>query len=125
MATRQATFGRRLNPQASAPVAPAAPKAPAARQPPATGPADVESPSVDQEVAAWKRARGSKFQMPWSQLSLMASLCFGIASFVLPDSVNDNVDWLLWALTIMSALVWFSNRKTKKLTDSAGPERRR
>ena len=36
--------------------------------------------------------------MPWPQLSLMASLCFGIASFVLPDSVNDNVDWLLWGL---------------------------
>ena len=58
--------------------------------------------------------------MPWRQLSLMASLCFGIASFVLPDSVNDNVDWLLWILAAMSAFVWFTNRK-KKVKDPAAP----
>jgi hypothetical protein len=33
---------------------------------------------------------------------LMATLCFGVASLVLPDSVNDNVDWLLYALAAAS-----------------------
>jgi hypothetical protein len=73
----------------------------------------ADSPSVDRELEAWKQARGSKFQMPWSQLSLMASLCFGIASFVLPDSVNDNVDWLLWGLMAISAYIGFAKRRKK------------
>ena len=54
----------------------------------------------------------------------MASLCFGIASFVLPDLVNSNVDWLLWGLSIMSAGLWYSNRQKKKkkeLTSPAAP----
>ena len=42
------------------------------------------------------RRAGRSFKMPWAQLSLMASLCFGIASFVLPDSINGSVEWLLW-----------------------------
>jgi hypothetical protein len=33
---------------------------------------------------------------------LTASLCFGIASLVLPDTVNDAVNWLLYALTAAS-----------------------
>jgi hypothetical protein len=32
----------------------------------------------------------------------VASLCFGIASFVLPDTVNDGVQWLLYALAAAS-----------------------
>jgi len=80
-----------------------------------------DEPSLHAELSAWKQARGSQFKMPWSQLSLMASLCFGIASFVLPDSVNSNVDWLLWGLAIMSAWVWYSNRRKKKLKDPAAP----
>ncbi len=70
-----------------------------------------EDTSVDQEVQAWKDARGSQFKMPWSQIYLMASLCFGIASFVLPDSVNDNVDYLLWILCGFSAFAWYNGRK--------------
>lgn len=129
MANRQA-FGRRINPQVQpAPIAtrvePVAPTVTALFSGPeeerslpfATQP---EAPSVDQELEAWKRERGSKFRMPWSQLSLMASLCFGIGSFVLPDSVNDNVEWLLWGLSAVSAIVWFTNRK-KKVKDSAAP----
>jgi hypothetical protein len=46
----------------------------------------------------------------------MASLCFGIASFVLPASVNENVDWLLWALAAASAYIWFSKRRKKAAT---------
>ena len=81
-----------------------------------------EPPSVDEELQAWKEARGSQFRMPWSQLSLMASLCFGIASFVLPDSVNDNIDYLLWGLSAAAAYVWWTNRKKKTETrDPAAP----
>ncbi len=116
MAPRQA-FGRRASPQAfPAPPRRAPATAPQPLAPEAVAPtiAPDDQPSLDAELSAWKQARGSKFKMPWSQLSLMASLCFGIASFVLPDSVNSKVDWLLWALTIMSAWVWYSNRRKKK-----------
>ena|SRR6185503_7844632 len=128
MANHQ-TFGRRINPQAQPAPARTEPVAahlntlfggtPAESLTPMT--AESEPSFADPELEAWKRARGSKFRMPWSQLSLMASLCFGIASFVLPDSVNENVDWLLWGLTAMCAVAWFTNRRKKKLRDSAAP----
>jgi hypothetical protein len=73
----------------------------------------AESPSLDQELREWKQARRSNFKVPWRQVSLMASLCFGIASFVLPDSVNDNVQWLLYALTAASLCAGFSRRRRK------------
>lgn len=74
---------------------------------------DVQSPSVDEELQQWKASRKG-FTIPWRQLSLMASLCFGIASFVLPASVNRNVDYLLYALAGMSLYVGISKRwKTK------------
>ena len=82
--------------------------------------ARAEQLSVDQELEEWKRSRKKGFKIPWSQLSLMASLCFGIGSFVLPDSVNDNIEWLLWILAAVSAVVWFTNRK-KKVKDPAAP----
>ena len=126
MAPRQA-FGRRVNPQAL----PAPPHRIPVQSVPAPKPVVAETvvsaatpddePSLHAELSAWKQERGSQFKVPWSQLSLMASLCFGIASFVLPDSVNSNVDWLLWGLTIMSAWVWYSNRRKKKLKDPAAP----
>jgi hypothetical protein len=128
MANRQA-FGRRINPQAvqrpqHLGVPPAAERGPAPEAPPETAPPvpdTAEDPSTDAELHAWKVARGSRFRMPWSQLSLVASLFFGVASFVLPDSVNDSVDWLLWGLSIVSFCVWFSNRRKKKLTSPAAP----
>jgi len=43
----------------------------------------------------------------------MASLCFGIASLVLPDWVNDNVQWLLYALMAASLYVGFSKRRRR------------
>lgn len=126
MANRQA-FGRRASPQAfSAPPRRAPVQSVQASQPAGaevaapTGMPD-DQPSLDAELSAWKQERGSQFKMPWSQLSLMASLCFGIASFVLPDSVNSKVNWLLWGLTIMAAWVWYSNRQKKKTKDPAAP----
>jgi hypothetical protein len=122
MANRQA-FGRRIDPQArAAPVVPRVePVAPsmtalfgsAQEKSPAPIAVQAEAPSVEQELEEWKRSRKRAFKMPWHQLSLMASLCFGIGSFVLPDSVNDNVEWLLWGLSAVSAFVWFTNRKKK------------
>jgi len=40
----------------------------------------------------------------------MASLCFGIASLVLPDSVNENLDWLLYGLMTASLYSGLSRR---------------
>jgi hypothetical protein len=126
MANRQA-FGRRINPKGgNAPIQPAAQRA---AGPATAAPVEHASPmsdaaqeaSLDAELQAWKRARGSGFKMPWSQLALMASLCFSIASFVLPDSINSSVNWLLWGLSGMSAFVWFSNRRKKKLRERGAP----
>lgn len=58
-----------------------------------------KSPShADHELRKWKQTRKQRSKIPWRQLALMASLCFGIASLVLPDSVNDNLDWVLYGL---------------------------
>jgi hypothetical protein len=119
--TSRPAFGRRTTPQAQA-----APPKPAVRaaQPVATpAPAVItagvpQDVSFDHELQAWKKSRGSNFNIPWRQVYLMASLCFGIASFVLPDSVNDDVDYLLWGLMAMSAYAWFASRKKKT---AAGP----
>jgi hypothetical protein len=87
------TFGRRN----TSPLAPAHTVAQPA-QPLAASP---DWSSVDPELEDWKRTR-QPFAFPWRQVFLMASLCFGVASFVLPDTVNDMVDWLLYALAAMS-----------------------
>jgi hypothetical protein len=126
MANRQA-FGRRVSSQAfpapprRALVQPVSAPQPVAVEAAAPTVVPGDQPSLDAELSAWKQERGSQFRIPWSQLSLMASLCFGIASLVLPDSVNSNVDWLLWGLAIMSAWVWYSNRRKKKPTSPAAP----
>jgi hypothetical protein len=66
---------------------------------------------VDDELRAWKQQRS--FTMPWKQLCLMASICFGVASFVLPENVNAAVNWLLYGLTAMSFWVWFKGRRAR------------
>jgi len=70
--------------------------------------------SVDEELREWKRSRKSSFRIPWRQLSLMASLCFAIASFVLPDWVNGMVKWLLFALMAASFYAGVINRRESK-----------
>lgn len=77
--------------------------------PPSTG-----DKGVDEELAEWQATRKSAFKLPWRQLSLMASLCFGIASFVLPDGVNDMVNWVLYGLMAMSFYVGITGKKAKK-----------
>lgn len=69
--------------------------------------------SVDDELREWRRGRKG-FRIPWRPLSLMASLCFGIASFVLPDSVNDAVQWLLYVLMAASFIAGITARRDAK-----------
>jgi hypothetical protein len=106
-------FGRRAMPQASF-VSPAAP-APLKPTEKALASASPERtpPSVEDEIRAWKSARRSHVGFPWRQLSLMAGLSFGIASFVLPRSVNEALQWPLYALTALSLYAGLRRRKTK------------
>ncbi len=70
---------------------------------------------VDEELRRWtdERRKTLPGRLPWKQFSLFASLSFGIASFVLPDSVNGAVDYLLWGLSAASFIVWLNGRKKK------------
>ena len=72
--------------------------------------------SVDEELRQWKeeRRRGLFFRLPWKQFSLFASMSFGIASFVLPDDVNDAVNYLLWGLSLITFAIWISGFFNKK-----------
>ena len=116
----QRSFGRRGNPPPSFDRSMGATET-VARAPRAqsTGPSieppvrlpKSEFPSLDDELREWKLARKRNFQIPWRPLSLMATLCFGIASFVLPDSVNDTVQWLLYALAAASLYAGFRKRR--------------
>jgi len=74
----------------------------------------LKSSSID-DLREWKRARKPNFQTLWRPLLLMATLCFGIASLVLPDSVNDAVDWLLYAMTGASLYSWIRSRPRAKI----------
>lgn len=76
---------------------------------PATEPLRLDDDDGFQE--SWQ-TRKHGFTIPWRPLSLMASLCFGIASFVLPDSVNDAVQWPLYGLMAASLYAGFSKRRT-------------
>lgn len=71
------------------------------------------SPSVDDEIRAWKleRRRGRAFRLPWQQLLLVGSLSFFIASFVLPASINSFVDWVLDLCSAASLFAWLAARR--------------
>jgi hypothetical protein len=68
------------------------------------------SPPIDDEFREWKKARKRHSGLPWRQLSLMASVSFGIASLVLPDSVSDTLDWVLYALMAATAYAGLQRR---------------
>lgn len=104
-------FGRRPRPQAASFPVRVALK-PAEQDHRLPGPEGM-APSIEDEIKAWKSARRSLAGFPWRQLSLMAGLCFGIASFVLPASVNDAVQWPLYALAAAGFCAGFSKRKAK------------
>ena len=111
------SFGRRVGTQRAADSAPPAATRPAALSRQQGDCADGPSPYAadftqhDEELEHWKQARKQGRRFPWRQLSLMASLCFGVASFVLPASVNSNVQWLLYALMAASLYAGFRKRR--------------
>jgi hypothetical protein len=72
---------------------------------------EMTTPSPDEELLAWTKARKQNFTIPWRQVSLMASLCFAIASLVLPDTLNDNIQLLLYALAAASLYGGFARRR--------------
>jgi hypothetical protein len=98
--TPQPAFGRRKA------QTPPPPRPTAIQSRPAPAP-QVEAP--DAELDAWKQSR--RFVVPWRQVSLMAGLCFAIASFVLPDSVSDVFVWILYALSGASFYAGWRGRK--------------
>jgi len=113
----QKPFGRRVGfaprpaqtrPATGAVVAPAAAAidTPSIRQA-----ASPPSASADDELRDWKRARRRSYRIPWRQLSLMASLCFGVAAFVLPDTVSNTLNWVLYALMIASFVAGIRRRR--------------
>jgi len=117
-----ATFGRRAStlPQRTQTIAGPA-SAPAEHDAPAnvTTPApafEERTQSVENELREWKAQRS--YTLPWRQISLMASACFGIASFALPDTVNDAVNWILYGLMAISFYVGISGW-IKKKSDAA------
>ena len=107
------TFGRRAGPQSLiAEVAPRAPLAETAAAVSLPVPAPA-LPSIEDEIEEWKRTRGHGFPFPWRQLSLMAGLCFGVASLILPATVNDAAQWPLYLLAAISLYVGLRKRKNK------------
>ena len=71
---------------------------------------EIMFPRADGEWREREQPIKPKLKIPWRQVALMASLCFGIASFVLPDSISDDLDWLLYGLMAISAYAGFSKR---------------
>jgi hypothetical protein len=110
------TFGRRVNLQPATP-RPAMPAQSLAEptqiaiRPASRIPSDMAAPSRDDDFAERRRNRNRLVRFPWRPFLLMASLSFGIASFVLPDTVNDAVQYLLWALTAASLIAWIKRPK--------------
>jgi hypothetical protein len=74
--------------------------------------AKPEISALNDDLREWKLARKQNFQIPWRPLSLIASLFFFVASFALPDSVNDVVQWPLYALAAASFYIGLRRRRT-------------
>lgn len=107
-------FGRRIPAHAVAPSSAASPASPVqAASILSPTPGATMLPSVEDEIAAWRASRGAVVGIPWRQLSLMAGLCFGIASFVLPTAVNEALQWPLYALTAVSLYAGLRKHKSK------------
>ncbi len=111
----KSSFGRRAtaapSPRASLPVMTKAirPGAPEPAAPKVAPPNSSTGPSVDDELRAWKKSRGSHF--PIKLLSLVASVSFGVASIALPAQINDWAQYPLYALSAASLYAGFRKRK--------------
>lgn len=71
------------------------------------------SSAVDPELAEWKKTRRQNYRLPWRQLYFLGTLFFGIASLALPDTVNDEVQWVLYALMAASLYAGFIARRRR------------
>jgi hypothetical protein len=115
---RRESFGRRGTPQpvmrrVAASVAPVVVPDPV----PAGDLTSSQMPSLDDELQAWKaeRRRGNRhIKVPLRSFLLMAGLCFGLGSLVLPDSVSDTVNWVLYAASAVSFVLGFRARRQKQ-----------
>jgi hypothetical protein len=103
------TFGKKGVSAIAVPAARASVSAPENPTPSIAWPTEHNA-ALDEELRAWKRTR-TGFRMPWRQISLMASLCFGGASLILPASVNDAISLPLYALAAIS--FWTGIRRKK------------
>ena len=79
---------------------------------PGAAPVRAQKPPSDpvaDELKAWKKSRGpSPYLKP---LALAASLCFGVASLALPATVNDWVEYPLYALSAASLYAGFRRKR--------------
>jgi hypothetical protein len=105
MANPSPTFGR-APPRERPPLPPkrrlAAPEAPQA---------GGEDP-LEAELKAWNQAR-PRAPFPWRQFSLIAGLCFGAGSLVLPDSVNDIARYVLYVIAVIAFFGGLGGRRKK------------
>jgi hypothetical protein len=69
------------------------------------------APVDDDELQAWKSARRKATRLPWRQIAMMAGLSFAVGSFVLPEALNDALQWPLSALVAISLYMEWRNRK--------------
>lgn len=118
MAYQQA-FGRRAAPRPQ----PLQVKPRPSVEPPDLEPADAvpsvasdgswasDAPDIDEEIREWKQARKGTFKIPWRQIYVMGGLCFGLASFVVPDSVGNIFQWVLYALAAASFYAGWRKRR--------------
>jgi hypothetical protein len=75
-------------------------------------PRSAAAVQFEAELREWKRTRRRAYRLPWQQLAWMASICFGIAAFVLPGTVNENLDWLLYGLMAASFIAGLRRRRS-------------
>ncbi len=120
----QKQFGRRVNVPQAARAAPGAAARPTVARTPlqptglsaarlARSLEQRQADPVDRELEEWKKARRQNFRLPWRQLAFLASIFFGIASLVLTETVNDNVQWVLYALMAASLVAGLTARRRK------------
>ena len=67
----------------------------------AAGAPPAAQDTLDEELRAWKAARPRPV-FAWRPFLLMAGLCFGAGSLVLPDTVNEAATWALYVLAAVS-----------------------
>jgi hypothetical protein len=98
-------FGRRLDPRPQLQQFKSAAQADdrrATAEPATPQASTIDMTAADEDLLEWTKARKRAFRLPWRQILFTASLCFGVASTVLPDSLNDTAQWLLYALAAAS-----------------------